>query len=138
MKLYQYYQPNKKDFKDRQGDCAIRAITKFFNISWLEAFDGLVQYARETQKMVNSKDNLELYMKDRGLAYTSIYNPKAKNKITVSEFAKKHKTGTFILYVRTGYNTHLVCCSDGQYFDTWDCGKRIVYGYYGKEEKGAD
>jgi hypothetical protein len=58
MKLYQYYQPNTKDIKDRQGDCAIRALTKFLNISWVEAFDMLVKYARETQTMINNMDNI--------------------------------------------------------------------------------
>ena len=54
MKPYKYYQPNKKDLKDKQGDCSIRALTKFMDISWTEAFDMLVKYARESQTMINS------------------------------------------------------------------------------------
>ena len=28
MKRYVYYQPNKKDLKDKVGDCQIRALSK--------------------------------------------------------------------------------------------------------------
>lgn len=61
-KNYRYYQPNKKDLKDKCGDCSIRAITKFFGMSWVEAFDSLVVYARETQQMLNSLPNIKLLM----------------------------------------------------------------------------
>ena len=43
-----------KDLKDKCGDCSIRALTKYFGITWLEAFDGLVKYARQTQQMINA------------------------------------------------------------------------------------
>lgn len=131
-KYYQYYQPNDKDLKDCQGDCSIRAMTKYFNITWLEAFDQLVVYARKTQSMINGLDNIKLLMEDKQIPYTSIYKPKDKKKITVIDFAKLHKNGNYLLYVRVGYGTHLVTVSDGKYYDTWDCGDRIVYGYWTK------
>lgn len=123
---YKYYQPNKKDLKDRQGDCCIRAICKFFDIEWVQAFDKLVKYARETQTMINSMDNVTLYMDSIGIPYTSIY----RERMTVSEFAKKHKVCAYICYVRAGFGTHLVCIQDGIYYDTWDCGDKIIYGYW--------
>lgn len=129
-KYFKYYQPNKKDLKDEQGDCAIRALTKFFDIQWIDAFDLLVSYARQTQKMINSKDNIERYMEDNEYPYTSVYKPKSKKKETVLDFTKAHKEGRYVLYVRVGYGTHLVCVKDGNYYDTWDCGDRIVYGYW--------
>ena len=135
MKLYQYYQPNKKDLKDEQGDCSIRALSKFFDVSWVEAFDMLVGYARETQTIINSISNIKLCLEDKGIPYVSVYKPKEKKKTTVSSFVKTHKDGTYILYVRSGFRTHLVCCQDGKYFDTWDCGERIVYGYFEKRNK---
>lgn len=133
-KAYKYYQPNEKDLKDRQGDCAIRAMTKFFGISWREAFDRLVDYARESQTMINSLTNIRAYMEDHGIPYESIYEPKARKKTTVSMFVKDHKQGMYILYVRSGYQTHLVAVQNGQYFDTWNCGNKIVYGYWSKQE----
>lgn len=135
MKTYKYYQPNKKDLKDEQGDCAIRALSKFLGITWLEAFDLLVGYARETQKMINNMENMKLCLEDLGISYVSVYKPKEKKKTTVSSFVKSHKSDTFILYVRSGYGTYLVCCQDGKYFDTWDCGDCIVYGYFEKRKE---
>lgn len=134
-KIYKYYQPNKKDLKDKQGDCAIRAMTKFFNISWLDAFDRLVIYARENQKMINSLTNIQMYMEDNNIPYISIYRPKAKKKMTVADFAKQYKNGSYMLYTRVGFGTHLVTVEDGQYFDTWDCGNKIVFGYWHTEER---
>lgn len=132
MKKYVYYQPNAKDIKDEQGDCAIRAMTKFFGISWVEAFNRLVEYARESQTMINALPNIKRYMEDNNVPYVSVYKPKAKNKTTVEAFAKEHKDGTYILYARSGFGTHLVAVENGQYFDTWNCGDRIVYGYWSK------
>lgn len=131
-RTWKYYQPNEKDLKDQQGDCSIRALTKFFGISWVEAFDELVTYARQTQSMINGLDNIKLLMEEKKIPYESIYKPKDKKKTTVKDFIKEHKTGNYILYIRVGYGTHLVCCSEGKYYDTWDCGDRIVYGYWRK------
>lgn len=130
MKKYVYYQPNKKDLKDRQGDCTIRAMTKFFKMTWVEAFDALVGYARENQTLINSLSNIKLYMEKLQIPYTTVYKPKARKKMTVEDFAKQYKDGVYMLYIRVGYGTHLVTVENGQYFDTWDCGDRYVYGYW--------
>lgn len=128
---YKYYQPNKMDVKDEQGDCTIRGLTKFFDVSWLDAFDMLVTYARRKQRLINSIDNIKELLKDRAVNYVSIYEPKKKNKVTVEKFARDNaKGGKFLLYVRAGYSTHIVAVEDGYYYDTWDCGDRIVYGYW--------
>ena len=129
---WKYYQPNKKDLKDKCGDCSIRAITKFLDVSWLEAFDGLVEYARQTQQMINALPNIKLYMESLEVPYISVYNAKAKNKVKVNDFVKEHKEGKYILYLKVGYGTHVVAVEDGYFFDTWDCGDRIVYGYWTK------
>lgn len=133
MKRYKYYQPNAKDLKDKQGDCAIRALTKFYEIAWLEAFDMLVGYARESQTTINSLTNIKTLFENSNVPYTSVYKQKSKNKETVLSFSKKHPKGRYTLYVRVGYGTHLVTVVDGIYYDTWDCGERYVYGYWSKD-----
>ena len=50
-RLYQYYQPNKKDLKDHVGDCQIRALSKVLNLSWVETFDLITPICREFQIM---------------------------------------------------------------------------------------
>ena len=132
MERYVYYQPNKKDIKDRQGDCAVRALTRFFGLSWLEAFDELVVYARETQEMVNSLTNIKRLLSDKNIGYHAHY----AERQTVEEFAKERKTGFYLLYIKAGFRTHMVTVVDGKYYDTWDCGKKLVYGYWRNPSPG--
>lgn len=130
MKRYKYYQPNKKDIKDRQGDCVVRALTKVMNKTWLEVFNELIPYAIEIQCMPNSKTCYESYLKDNGFEYHGISNKKGSKRPTVESFTKEHKTGTFFLNVAN----HVVSVVDGIYYDTWDSGQRCLYGYYEKEK----
>ena len=48
-KNYKYYQPNKKDLKDKYGDCVIRALTRVTEKEWTQIFDELIPYARNLQ-----------------------------------------------------------------------------------------
>lgn len=130
MKRYKYYQPNKKDIKDRQGDCVVRALTKVMNKTWLEVFNELIPYAIEIQCMPNSKTCYESYLKDNGFEYHGISNRKGSKRPTVESFTKEHKTGIFFLNVAN----HVVSVVDGIYYDTWDSGQCCLYGYYEKEK----
>ena len=126
MKRYQYYQPNKKDIKDKRPDCSIRALCKFLDKEWIEVFDLLVPIAREEQSLLNAKPVLEIFMQNNGCPFISKHN----SGKTVGDIAK---TGiTAICYCRVGYRTHLTAVRDGKYYDTWDSGSRIVYGYWEK------
>lgn len=126
---FKYYQPNEKDIKDNYGDCLIRGLTKFYNITWIEAFDRLVVYARRSQTILNSIETLRDLLSDDQIEYNTIY----KERIRVSDFAKKHKEGKYLLYVRTGFSTHIVASEGGIFYDTWDSGNKLVYGYWYKE-----
>ena len=70
MKVYQYYQPNKKDLKDEYGDCVIRALTKALDIKW--AFTKEEKYA-------------ERWLKDNGFVIQSIKQFLAHTIFTVSK-----------------------------------------------------
>ena len=126
---YKYYQPNKKDVKDKFGDCTIRALTKALGITWLEAFDLTIPFCREyqTPNIFNLPLNLEKeVMQHLGFIYTGITNKKGSRRPTVAEFARSHKNGRYILNVAN----HEVAAVDGDYFDTWDSGACSLYGYY--------
>lgn len=127
MKRYVYYQPNKKDLKDKCGDCTLRALTKFLGIEWVEAYDILSKYARISQTMPNDIRNIKEALKDLGYEYRSV----ATAKMKVKEIAKTFDKDT-IVYCRAGYGTHLVATSCGQYFDTWDSGEKLAYGVWTK------
>ena len=125
---YKYYQPNKKDIKDRYGDCVIRALTKALNMEWLEVFDEMQPLSREMQVPFNCKPCYEPYILSKGFTYHGISNAKGTKRPTVDRFAKDHPKGTYILRVAN----HLVAVQDGQYFDTWDSGYKSLYGYWEK------
>ena len=128
MTRYKYYQPNKKDIKDKYGDCVVRALTKVMNKTWIEVFNELYTYAVDIQCMPNDKQCYETYLKDNGFEYHGISNKKGSKRPTVESFTKEHKTGTFFLNVAN----HVVSVVDGTYYDTWDSGQCCLYGYYEK------
>lgn len=125
---YKYYQPNKKDLKDEYGDCVVRSLTKAVNKEWMQVFEELLPYARELQCMPNGKSCYEKYLTDNGFEYIGISNKKGSKRPTVDRFAKDHKNGIYVLVVAS----HLVSVVDGIYYDTWDSGKKCLYGYWEK------
>lgn len=132
---YVYYQPNKKDLKDKVGDCQIRALAKVLDKSWVEVFDLITPICREQQVMdIFSCDlnKTKEAMARLGFKYTGVSNKKGSKRPTVDTFAKEHKTGKYIASVAH----HVVAVVDGRYFDTWDSGWKSMYGYYELVEKG--
>ena len=128
-KLFEYYQPNDKDLKDKYGDCTIRALSKALDCTWLEAFDKMIPICREMQVAnifaapVSVRKEM---MAKLGFEYTGITNKKGAKRPTVWKFAKDHPTGRYILNVAH----HEVACVDGKYYDTWNSGEYYLYGYF--------
>jgi hypothetical protein len=129
--MYKYYQPNRKDLKDKYGDCTIRALSKALNVSWIEAFELTIPYCKEYQctNIFDMPHNLEAeVMSKLGFEYHGISNKSGSKRPTVESFARTHKSGVFIANVAN----HEVAIVDGVYYDTWDCGYKSLYGYYEK------
>lgn len=127
---WKYYQPNKKDLKDKYGDCVIRALTKALGMEWLEVFDDIQPISRELQIPFNCKPCYEKYLEGKGFVYHGISNSKGTKRPTVQSFTKEHKEGIYILRVAH----HIVAVSEGYFWDTWDSGNKSLYGYWVKEE----
>ncbi len=126
---WKYYQPNKKDLKDKYGDCVIRALTKVLEMDWLEVFDDIHPISRELQVPFNCKPCYEAYLESKGFKYTGISNKKGSKRPTVQSFTKDHKEGTYLVIVAN----HVVAVSEGYFWDTWDSGEKSMYGYWEKE-----
>lgn len=133
-KLFQYFQPNPKDLKDRYGDCAVRALCAIENMDWLSCYDKMWELSREVYCPFNSKVGFEHIVKSLGYKYTGITNKKDTKRPTVEEFAKEHKTGKYILVVAN----HYVAVKEGMYWDTWNSGNKSLYGYWEKAESIND
>ena len=133
-KLFEYYQPNEKDHKDKVGDCQIRALCKVLELSWVEAFDLTIPICRELQTYTMFDCDYEKTreaMDKLGFCYTGITNKKGTTRPTVWKFAKDHPNGRYIVKVAH----HIVAVVDGKYYDTWDSGYKSLYGFYTLEEK---
>ncbi len=129
MSLYVYYQPNDKDLKDNYGDCTIRALAKALNITWLEAFDLTIPVCRREQipNIFYAPASIRnALMHELSFEYTPISNKKGSKRPTVEEFAKAHRKGSYICNVAN----HEVAVVDGKYYDTWNSGRKSLYGYY--------
>lgn len=128
---YVYFQPNKKDLKDRFGDCQVRALCKALDLTWVEAFDLTIPICREVQTYTifgGSCDIGKANLAKLGFVYHGVSNKRGTTRPTVDSFAKDHPTGRFICKVAH----HVVAVVDGKYFDTWDSGSCSMYGYYEK------
>lgn len=125
---YVYFQPNEKDISDRYGDCTIRSLCKVLNLTWLETFDLLLPFMRESQCMIFGA-TLDLYKKwfsQLGFEYHGISNKKGSKRINIKEFSKTHPQGSYIARVAN----HFVAVVDGKYYDTFDSGFMSMYGFY--------
>ncbi len=120
---YVYYQPNKTT---ETGDCVVRSICLATGHGWHFVFDRLVEYARRVQDMPNEFAVYSKYLEDQGFTYRDV--KKGKRRQTVSAFANRHKHGVYILKGLC----HVVCVVDGNYYDSWDSGSKLVYGYWKK------
>ena len=126
---YQYFQPNKKDIKDKFGDCTIRALCKALDIEWLDAFDLMIPFCRREQIpniFFATLDIRKKIMSEIGFSYHGVSNKRGVKRPTVETFAKDHPEGTFILNVAN----HEVAVVDGKYYDTWNSGYCSLYGYF--------
>ena len=116
------YNPNPKS--RNIADCTLRSYCAAFGISWEYAFDVASEIAKENSSMIQ-------YVSDKVLTehfhctVDETYNKKvvkAKDRITVNEFAMSHPYGTYILHVRQ----HQVTVKNGEYWDSWDSGNKKV------------
>lgn len=116
------YNPNPQS--KNIGDCTLRSYCAAFNITWEEAFDIASNIAKENASMIQ-------YVSDKVLkeyfecVEDETYNKKtvkAKDRITVNEFAMSHPYGTYILHTRS----HQVTVRNGEYWDSWDSGNKKI------------
>lgn len=115
---WEYYNPN--PFKKKTTDCVIRAIAKAKNISWDNAFDLLVNKGKELKETPTSMIVVEDLFKSNKTLPVKYSKNGQKYRLKVNEITFK---GT--LLVRVAH--HVVCYSNGKYFDIFDCGDKSLY-----------
>ena len=129
--VFQFFQPNPTEGnKCTKGDCAIRAMCKALDIDWRTAMTELCKWAIEHYCIPNSlNDTLKPYLLENGYRFVGA----GKERPTAEEFARSHPTGTYYLYVQSGYQTHAMTLKDGIVYDAWDSTGCYLYGFFTKE-----
>ena len=111
--------------KNKLGcDCVVRAISTAMMEDWITVYRELCDLGAELYDMPFNKDVFGEYLKRKGWIW---YPCKSENgkRPKVCNF---DKTNSAILRVAN----HLVYVSNHEYYDTWDCGNKAVYGYWAK------
>ena len=111
--------------KNKLGcDCVVRAISTAMMEDWITIYRELCNLGAELYDMPFNKDVFGEYLKRKGWIW---YPCKSENgkRPKVCNFDKANSA---ILRVAN----HLVYVSNHEYYDTWDCGNKAVYGYWAK------
>ena len=116
---YRFYNPNPNG--QRVGDCTIRAICKATGKTWEQVFTALAVYGFMRCDMPTANHVWGAYLKKLGFRRELI-----GDEITVEDFCREHPDGVYILAI----DGHVVCVSDGEYFDSWDSGQEIPVYYW--------
>ena len=84
--------------------------------------------AYEIKDMPSSNETWGIFLRKQGFKRYIIPN-ECPDCYTIEDFCNDHPYGVFV--VATG--THVVTCVNGNYYDTWDSGKKIPIYYFTKE-----
>lgn len=123
------YNPNPK--KKNVGDCSLRAYCAAFGWTWEEAFEKSSEIAKDEAIMMDTHKTCEKVMKGEGYVLDEEFKKSKRKDLTVNEFALTHPYGTYFLNT----HGHLLCVKDGEYWDSWDSGKKKVRRIYIKKNE---
>ena len=123
------YNPNPK--KKNVGDCSLRAYCAAFGWTWEEAFEKSSEIAKDEAIMMDTHTTCEKVMEGEGYVLDEEFKKSKRKDLTVNEFALTHPYGTYFLNT----HGHLLCVKDGEYWDSWDSGKKKVRRIYIKKNE---
>lgn len=112
------------------GDCVIRAISTLLNQTWDETYIGIVIQGFISADMPSSDDVWGDYLIYKGYE-RCVLSHNCPDCLTVREFAERYDTGRYLLFV----GGHVVAVVNGEYYDTWDSGDKVVIYFFQKREK---
>lgn len=118
------FNPNPK--KRNIGDCSLRAYCAAFGWDWDTAFEKASEIAKDNALMMDTHSTCEKVMESQGYVLDEEFKKSKRKDLTVNEFAMTHPYGTYLLNT----HGHLLCVKDGEYWDSWDCGKKKVRRIY--------
>lgn len=111
------------------GDCTVRAISLALGEDWDATYWGLCLQGAIAADMPSANHVWGAYLKQRGYVQ-SVFPINCPDCYSVRQFAADHPEGTYILAL----SGHVVCVTDGNYYDTWDSGDKVPLYYWFKED----
>lgn len=121
--MWVYYNPNPTG--RNVGDCAVRAISKAFDIDWEEAYDLISNAARLMGDMPSANSVWGAVLRQNGFYRKAIPNS-CPDCYTAEDFCIDHPYGTYVL----GFGGHVATVKDGRLFDSWNSIKEIPQFYW--------
>lgn len=121
--MFKRFNPN--PMAARVGDCTVRAMSKATGKDWQHVYIQLCLYGLLMSDMPSANSVWGAYLSDMGYV-----RKMAPDGCTVSEFARVHQNGIYIMAL----SGHVVTVVDGDWYDTWDSGEEIPLYYWKKGE----
>lgn len=119
---------NHNPFKIKTGDCVIRAVSFGLNETWQDTYKGMLDVALDKGYAISWKDNIEEYLKRKGLAKQKMPRKSNGKKYTVKEFADNlaEPNKAYIIQIAN----HFTCIKNKNLYDLWNCGYKCVLNYW--------
>lgn len=110
------------------GDCVIRALSKFLNVSWNEIYLDICLKGFELKMLPDVNKVWWTYLSDLGYK-RKLLKDDCPVCYTVKDFCAEYPTGSYLL----GDGEHVVAVDSGNYYDTSDSGEMTPLYYWSKE-----
>lgn len=124
--MWIHYNPNPSH--QEKSDCIIRAIAIVENLSWDEVFFKLIGQAYIDKDMPSINYVWHGLLTSMGYERHVVPNT-CPYCYTVNDFCRDFPVGRYILAVE---NDHVVGVIDGNFYDQWNSGNRVVTYYWRK------
>ena len=125
--MYIQYNPNPTG--RNVGDCAVRAISKAFDIDWESAYLLIAMAGYNMGDMPSGDSVWGAVLRQNGFYRKSIPNT-CPDCYTAEDFCEDNPVGVFVL----GFGNHVATVVDGDLYDSWDSSQQIpVYVWYRKD-----
>ena len=107
------------------GDCAVRAISKAFDVDWERAYAILCAKGFAMKDLPNADSVWSAVLKQHGFTRHIIPNS-CPNCYTAEMFCRDHPQGVYVL----GFGNHVVTVVDGNIYDSWDSSSQVPIYYW--------
>lgn len=106
-----YINENVNPYQNDTSDCAIRAISKFFNISWEKAYRMLFKTALKRKSVATNCQTIRMALIENGCNVSDCNTP-------LIDYVPKTTESVLVLTGKQNGDCHAICVKNGAYYDT--------------------